>query len=329
MKKVLTLALAILVQVSQVNSFKILQGMVQEDASEPQVAAATNQKPGINFFMTRKVSQNLIDKHWKQLEKGINQLTIPGKFPETGPVQFENLHIMPETKKPDLSKLFNSANNSMDLTANNVTFQATGTILIPKFINTGGVCEIKSTLTNVKLTTKFDKTQKDQGDIPMLTFSDAAAQVDPHIQLSSKAFIFKDVLTMVNDNWFGLRDRVSNEINKVLSKPASYTDFNKFLNDALMQGYPTSVQIPNQSIRVSTYTSGGIQIKDKGIYLPLEGFFYDTTAGYDGTYQCGDLPAVIDYTDETHDAVLVVGDCAANSLLVSLAKSGKSISIPE
>ena len=89
-------------------------------------------------------------------------------------------------------------------------------------------------MTNVKLTTKFDKTQKDQGDIPMLTFSDAAAQVDPHIQLSSKAFIFKDVLTMVNDNWFGLRDRVSNEINKVLSKPASYTDFNKFLNDALM-----------------------------------------------------------------------------------------------
>jgi hypothetical protein len=46
--------------------------MVQEDVAEPQVAAATNQNPGIKFFMTRKVSQNLIDKHWRELERGID-----------------------------------------------------------------------------------------------------------------------------------------------------------------------------------------------------------------------------------------------------------------
>jgi hypothetical protein len=262
--------------------------MVQGDGAEPQVAASTNQKPGINFFMTRKVSQNLIDKHWRELERGLYEITIPGKFPETGPVQFENLHLRPETKKPDLSKLFNSSNNSMHLTANNLKFYATGTMLLPQVKNMKALIHIQSTLINVKLTTKFDKTQKDQGDIPMLTFSEAAVQVDKHIELTSKAFIFKDVLNMITNNWFGLRDKVANTLNAALSLPASYTAFNKFLNDSLMKNYPTYVEIPDQGIRVSIYTSGGIKIYDKGIYLPLEGFFYDTTAGYDGTYECGD-----------------------------------------
>jgi hypothetical protein len=199
----------------------------------------------------------------------------------------------------------------MDMTASNLKFYATGTILLPQVKDMKALVHIKSTLTNVKLTTKFEKTLKDQGDIPMLTFSDATAKVEPHIELTSKAFIFKDVLNMITNNWFGLRDKVVKTLDTALSLPANWTDFNKFLNDALMKDYPTYVEIPNQSIRVSTYTSGGIKIHDKGIYLPLEGFFYDTIVGYNGTYQCGDLPNVINYDDETHDGVLVVGECAA------------------
>lgn len=63
--------------------------------------------------------------------------------------------------------------------------------------------------------------------------------------------------------------------------------------------------------------------------MPLEGFFYDKTAGYKGDYVCGDLPNVINYDDETHDATLVMGECSVKSLLDSFAKSGKKVPLPD
>jgi len=219
--------------------------------------------------------------------------------------------VQPITQTPDLSNLFNSADNTMHFGASHLKFYAHAEIIIPQLSKVGAPVKIHSTLTNVALTSKFGKIQKDQGDIPQLTFSDAKAQLDKHIEIESRAFIFKDILAMITNNWFGLRDTMIKTLDTALSNPTSYTQFNKYINDALVTGYPTYYEIPEQRIRVSTYTSGGIKVHDKGLYLPLEGFFYDVDTGYNGTYQCGDLPDVINYDDETHDAVLVIGECAA------------------
>lgn len=185
------------------------------------------------------MAQNVIDKYWRLIETGLGEFTIPGRFPESGQVQFENLRLKPMTQKPDLSKLFNSIDNTMHFGANSVKFYANADIIISQFSKVATPVRIYSTLTGLSLTSKFETVQKDQGDIPKLTFSDAKAQVSKHLEISSKAFIFKDILAMITNNWFGLRDTLIKTLNTALSNPASYTQFNKYLNDALMTGYPT------------------------------------------------------------------------------------------
>jgi len=164
---------------------------------------------------------------------------------------------------------------------------------------------------------------KDGGLIPQVKITQTDVDIDPTLDIQLVGSVIGWVIDLIEPLLGPVKKLIINEVESALGKdPAIRQQISDGINGELVKVYPTNVPVAPYPIAISTFVTDDFVAHDKGVEVRGEGIVYPTATGHKRYSECKPLTSKIDFTDDSHDLTVLVGECTALSVIDSVAESG-------